>query len=312
MTFSFFRTLVRILRRSAALPVVPLLFASAASCQTPSPLSDPAGLVQRAVRNYLAQEGAHHPVQFYFHKHDEHRDFTQRIVQTAQGDVALTLAGNGQPLSPALHQLQIDRLNNFAAHPGLQAHRQEREQEDQARIDHMLRLLPDAFTWHDEGLAPCTITVPPAIPGAPIPPPAAAPAASFQCYHLSFTPKPNWNPPDTESHIFRGMAGELWIEQSQERLVRLSAHLTEDVDFGWGIVGRLNQGGTILLEQAEFPDADWELSRMNLNLTGKILMVKSVSFRMTEEMAGYSRVPSGLDYRKAIQMLEAEPMPPPR
>ncbi|HEX4065593.1 MAG TPA: hypothetical protein VHZ09_06175 [Acidobacteriaceae bacterium] len=299
---------------AAFLLLVPwLLVPFAVSAQQPAlPSANPSALVRRAVDNYLAQEAAHRPVRFFFHKHDERRDFTQDIMETAQGDVALTVAANGQPLSPADHQLQIDRLNNLAAHPDLQAHRQKREQEDTARVDRMLRLLPDAFAWRDEGLVPCTVTVPPAFPvpgGSVSPPPNPSPVD--QCYHLSFTPKPNWTPPDAESRIFRGMAGDLWIEESQNRLVRLAGHIISDVDFGWGIVGRLNKGGTIELEETEFPGKEWELTRMKLDLSGKILMVKAVTFRMTEEMTHFSPVPPNLDYRQAIRILESsEPMQP--
>lgn len=301
-------------RRTVALPALALLLAVSASAQTQPPAADPGALVHRAVNNYLAQLAAHHPDRFFFHKHDEARDFTQEIMETAQGDVALTLAGGGKPLSPANHQIQIDRLNNLAAHPSLQVHRQQREQEDSARIEKLLRLLPDAFVYRYDSVIPCVVTVPPTIPlpGEPLPPPPAAPVPPAQCYRLIFTPKPDWNPPDAESRVFSGMSGELWIEQSQERLVRLSARLISDVDFGWGIVGRLNKGGTIFLEQTQFPGGDWELSRMNLNLTGKILLIKAVSFRMTEEMTGYSPLPPNLDYRKAIQMLESGHDPPAR
>lgn len=295
------------LRAFGSAPLLFLLPVLVAAQQQPSSVADPAALVRRSIANYLAQEVAHRPMQFYFHKHDEHRDFTQEIIESGQGDVALTIAANGKPLSPADHQLQIDRLNNLAAHPDLQAHRQKREQEDKARVDTMLRLFPDAFVWHDQGIIPCNVALPPAIPlpGQSPPPPPAHPEEALQCYHLSFAPRPDWDPPDAESRILRGMAGELWIEQSEERLVRLSTHLISDVDFGWGIVGRLDKGGTILLEQTEFPSGDWELTRMNLELTGKVLMVKSVSFRITEEMTDFSPIPPSLDYRKAIEMLES-------
>jgi hypothetical protein len=108
----------------------------------------------------------------------------------------------------------------------------------------------------------------------------------------------------------RGMAGEVWIEKSQERLTRLDAHLISDVDFGWGIIGHLDKGGTIFLEQTEMDGNDWELTRMKLNLTGKALMVKTLNIRISEEMAHYAPVPTNLDYHKAIQMLESESPPP--
>jgi hypothetical protein len=43
-----------------------------------------------------------------------------------------------------------------------------------------------------------------------------------------------------EANIFRGLAGELWIDQAQERLNRLDAHVIANVDFGWGILGKLD------------------------------------------------------------------------
>ena len=78
-----------------------------------------------------------------------------------------------------------------------------------------------------------------------------------------------------EASIFRGLAGEVWIDQEQERLTRLDAHVIANVDFGWGILGKLDKGGTILLEQSDIGGHDWELTDLKLNLTGKALLVKS-------------------------------------
>jgi hypothetical protein len=274
----------------------------------PSPAVDAAALVRRSVANHMAAEAAHHPQRFVLHKKDDKRDYTQVIIETRQGDVAIAIAANGKPLNPDMRQTQIDRLSNLDAHPDLQEHRHKRELEDNARVDKLMRLLPDAFLYHFESTDPCTVVVPPyvAIPGEPIPPPPGTPVPSDECYHLTFKPNPSWNPPDLESKIMRGMAGEVWIEKSQERLTRLDAHLIADVDFGWGFIGRLDKGGTIFLEQTETTPNDWELTRMNLNLTGKALLVKTLNIHITEEMAHYSPVSTGLDYHKAIQMLESE------
>jgi hypothetical protein len=50
-----------------------------------------------------------------------------------------------------------------------------------------------------------------------------------------------------EAAIFRGLAGEVWIDQAQERLTRPDARVIANVDFGWGILGQLDKGGTIQL-----------------------------------------------------------------
>lgn len=294
-----------------ACAILSALMAPPARAQNPPPSVDAAALVRRAVANRLAADASPQPVRFVFHKRDERRDFTQNIIETRQGDVALTIAANGQPLGSAGRQAQIDRLNNLAAHPDLQEHRHRNEKQDAARIDKLLRELPDAFLYHDDSTVPCTVTVTPfiPIPGEPQPPPSAGPAPVAQCYHLTFTPNPRFNPPDAESKILTGMAGEVWIETSHERLVRLKAHVISEVEFGWGIIGRLDKGGTIFLEQTDVGSGNWQLTQMKLNLTGKALLVKSLSFRITEEMSRFSPVPADLDYRKAIHTLLAEQPP---
>jgi len=312
-------------RNSNAAAVLALAFVSAAARSTillaqsggsnaAPPAVDAAAIVRSAVTNRLTAEGAHPPQRFFLHKKDERRDYIQEIIETRQGDVAMAIASNGAPLSPAMHQVQVNRLDNLDAHPDLQEHRRKREEEDNARADKLLRMLPDAFLYHYDATVSCVVTAEPKIP---IPgsareeaaaPPAALPAAA-QCYHLTFKPNPHWDPPDTEAKILCGMAGEVLIEESQERLVRLNARLIDDVEFGWGIIGHLDKGGTIYLEQTLVAPDDWELTRMKLSLTGRALLVKSLSYHIVEEMGLYTPVPAGLDYHEAIRILKGEAVP---
>ena len=282
------------------------------ACLAQTPPSSPAeadALVRRAVGERLAEDANHRPLRYLFHKQDDRHDILQDIIETSQGDVALIVASNGHLLGPVARQDQINRLNTLAANPAMQQHRQKHEQEDQARVDKLLRLLPDAFLYRYVGTDRCAVTSTPnvEIPGEPAPSPAPEPALT--CWHLTFTPNPNWNPPDFESQILRGMAGDIWMEPSQDRLVRLSAHLVTSVNFGWGILGRLDKGGTVFLEQSYVDGGEWELTRMKLNLTGKALMVKPLAFHISDEMARFSAVPPSLDYRQAIRMLLASQPP---
>jgi hypothetical protein len=48
---------------------------------------------------------------------------------------------------------------------------------------------------------------------------------------------------------------------------------------------------------------------MKLNLTGKALLVKSLDIEITEQASHFSQVPPGVDYRKAIQLLETAGSP---
>jgi hypothetical protein len=267
---------------------------------------DSAAVVRRAVANREVEDAAHQFVRFVLHKQDTRHNTTQELIETPQGDVALLVAMNGNLLGPVGRQNERNRLQALDADPESQEHRHRREQEDTARVNNLLGLLPEAFLYHYESTVPCVVTVQPTVPVPGTQPSAmVAPEASTECYHMTFAPKPDWDPPNLEAKILRGMAGEIWIEKSNERLCRLNARLVEDVDFGWGIVGRLDKGGTIYLEQTKVADKDWELTRMKLNFTGKALMVKALNIHITEELGGYAPVPPQTDYHKAIGMLLA-------
>jgi len=248
----------------------------------PEPV-DATALVRRAVQHRLDAGKSHRPVRYLVHRTDERHDTTKEIIETVDGGVARLVAIDGKPLSAEADRAELDRLDTLANHPELQEHRHKSEQKDAERVDRLLALLPDAFLYRLEGTAPC---------------------AAGQCYRLSFAPNPHFTPPNLEADLLRGVAGEVWIDTRQERLTRLEGHFIAEVEFGFGILGKLNKGGTVLLEQTDVGGQDWELTRLTLHVTGKALMVKPLSFQINEEASGFSPVQPGLRYRDAIQLLK--------
>lgn len=244
---------------------------------------DPTALVRRAVQHRLDAARNHRPAQYLLRRVDERHDTTKLIVETANGDVARLVAVNGKPLSPDADKAELDRLDTLVDHPEMQERRRKSEQKDADRVTHLLSLLPDGFLYKFENMVPCS---------------------SGQCYRLSFTPNPRFMPPDLESNIFHGIAGELWVDQAQERLVRLDAKFIADVDFGFGLIGRLNKGGTVLLEQSNVGDNDWELTGLKIHVNGKALLVRSFNYQVSEETTHFSPVAAGLHYRDAIALLK--------
>ncbi len=260
-----------------------LATAPAAFAQSSLPPLDATALVRRAVQHRLDATKNHRPLQYLLRRVDEHRDSTKAIVETQDGDVARLVAINNKPLGTDTDKAELDRLNTLAQHPELQEKRRRSEQKDADRVTHLLGLLPDAFLYKLEGTISC---------------------GAGRCYRLSFTPNPRFTPPDLESGIFRGIAGEVWVDQAQERLTRLDAHFITEADVGFGILGRLNKGGTILLEQTNLGDNDWELHRLKIHVTGKILMVRSFSYQVDEEGGRFTPVALNLRYRDAIDLLK--------
>jgi hypothetical protein len=243
-------------------------------------------LVERVLTTeWRTAQTPNHPMRYRLRKASPRLISTKEIVETRDGFVARLLSINDQPLSLADEQKEQARLNALLSDPGLQRHRKKSEDEDAGIVLKLLRMLPSAFLYQYTGAT-------------------AGPAGKVEKF--SFRPNPGFSPPDLETQALTTMTGELWIDATQERVTRLEGHLQQDTDYGWGILGRLNKGGWVLIEQADVGGQQWRIVYVQMEMSLRVLF-KTRSFNTVEEMTQYSPVPVGLDYRQAIQMLRAGP-----
>jgi hypothetical protein len=263
------------------------------SAQSPAPLTNDEAqtMIKRVLHTELesAQDAAH-PMQYHLRKMSPRLSTTKLIVETKDGDVARLLAVNDAPLSPESQQTEDARLQGLLNDPSLQRHRQEREQGDAERARKVMRALPDAFLYQYAGIVDT--------PHGP-------------SYRMSFQPNPNFDPEDLEAQVLKGMAGELWIDIAQQRVTRLEGKRIHNVDYGWGILGKLDEGGTLLLEQADIGGHQWRTTHMVLVMNARFL-IKTVKLDTTLDLSDFTPVTPGIGYQKAIEILRAQsPIPTP-
>jgi hypothetical protein len=247
---------------------------------------DPQKIVRDASWNELHSKPVGRSIRYLQYKVDPKGSTLKEIFETKDGDVARLIKKDGKPLPADEDRAELDRLNHLVAHPEVQEHRHKKEQEDSARGDEMVRMLPDAFLYTYDGMVEG--------PNGP-------------CYRFQFKPNPAFTPPDREGEVYHGMVGELWVDQAQLRLVKVDAHLISDVNFGWGVLGRLYKGGSILVQNADVGMHHWETVHMKLNLQGKLLMMKSVDYSTTEDSSDFEVQPQELGYQDAIRLLQQTP-----
>ena len=120
--------------------------------QSGNPAIDPQKIVRDASWNELHAKSPGRSFSYVQHKVDPKGSTVKQIVETKEGDVARLIEKDGKPLPPEDEQAEIDRLNHLLAHPEVQEHRHKKEQEDSARGDEMVRMLPDAFLFTYEGM----------------------------------------------------------------------------------------------------------------------------------------------------------------
>ena len=273
-----------------------LLLPSAATAQgqTPPALA-PAqaqALVNRALATELhAAQDLNHPMRYRLHRSSPRLTSTKEIVETRDGFVARLVEINDRSLSQADEQKEQARLDALLSDPSRQSHRKQNEDQDTGIVLKLLRMLPQAFLYDYAG------------PGQG----SSGPGLSGTVEKFRFRPNPRFSPPDLETQALTAMTGEIWIDPAGERVVRLEGHLQQDTDYGWGILGKLDKGGWIVIEQAAVGTGQWRIARFQMKMNLRILF-KNKSFDTTQEMTQYAPVPANLDYRQAIQMLRATPV----
>jgi hypothetical protein len=123
---------------------------------------------------------------------------------------------------------------------------------------------------------------------------------------LDFTPNPAYSPPSHVEQVLEGMRGYLLIDPVHKRIATIDGTLFRDVTFLWGILGHLDKGGHFLVTQADLGDGTWDITEMKLNITGKILLFKSLIMVSDEVFSDFRRVPDNLTFAQGVEMLEAE------
>ena len=78
------------------------------------------------------------------------------------------------------------------------------------------------------------------------------------------------------------------------------------MNFGWGIVGRLYKGGTILVIQQDVGENHWKSTTPKLNLTGQDFDGPQRHLPVHQDGSDYKPVSNTLTYKDAIHILESE------
>jgi hypothetical protein len=240
-------------------------------------------VVRRAIQHRIEETKHHLPLRYVIRQWDGKQDTTKQVIETKDGDVERLVAVDGKPLSAEADRAELARLDDLAKHPEVQEQRKKEQQDFVGRMNHLAAQVPDAFIYKLEGTEGC---------------------ASGECYRVSFTPSPKYDPPDRTSRLFGGVVGDVLIGRAGDRLERLDARFISNVDFGFGILGRVGKGGTVHAEQIDVGGKQWALTALKLNVAGRIFLVKPFRRQLSQEMSGYELV-EPMRYREAIELLKS-------
>lgn len=286
------RPVTNLVRWALAAPALVLISCGAAAGQAPSPT--PQELVREAVHNEIASGNSGQRFRFKDEKKTVHLWQTKLIVETTEATAGMLIMQDGKPLSPQQHQAELARLESYVNNPDELSKKRKQEKEDADRTERILRAMPDAFIYQPDGTQGGTDSVG---------------RRGDQLVRLKFHPNPNYEPPSRVEQVLTGMAGYVLIDANEKRIAQIDGTLEKEVGFGWGILGHLDTGGRFVVQQADVGNHQWELTRMELSFTGKILLFKKLDIRSSDIFSDFHPVPPNLTFAEAVDLLEKEAGP---
>lgn len=201
-----------------------------------------------------------------------------QVIETKDGDLKLPLLINGRRPTAAQEKAADQRLQKLAGDPNALRRLMREENEDAARSQRMLKVLPKALSFSFGEQQGDTV-------------------------ELHFQPNPQFRPATREERVFQSMDGDIWINRKQERLMEITGRLSHEIKFGGGWLGHLDAGGRFEVQQTEVAAGYWELTRLDVNMRGKALFFKSINVQQRVRRSDFQRIPDDLTLAQASDLL---------
>lgn len=233
-----------------------------AGCAIHIQAQDAKQIVQQAVNTELAADQNDHTC-WIFHEIDSKpkNNVVQWVAQTPKGDITRVITVNNRQLSKAEQQ---QKINKFIHDPSAQAKQRHESRQDDQQATALLKLLPVAFVWVQTGKNESTTT-------------------------LHFKPDPHFQPPNRQARVFGAMEGDMTVNNDRHRIQELQGRLIHNVDFGYGLLGRLSQGGSFAVERNDIGGGEWQITATHIHIQGHALIFKSISEQEDDQRTSFSR-----------------------
>jgi hypothetical protein len=250
----------------------------------------PVELVRQTVQNEINFNSS---TKFMFRERDEngHGTQTKAIVETKELAAGMLVAINDKPLTVEERRNEEARLDELVNNPQELKKKQKADREDTERTNRIMKALPEAFLYEPDGVQTGTKEL-----GNP----------GDELVRLKFRPNPDYSAPSHTEQVLTGMVGYMLIDKSQRRIAKIDGTLEKEVGFGWGILGHLDKGGRFVVQQGTMGTGVWQVSRMDLDLTGKILFFKKLVVKSTQTFSDFHEAPPNLTFAQGVELLKKQ------
>jgi hypothetical protein len=237
-----------------------------------------AKLVDEVVANELADRAERRTWMYQVAKREGTQTLTEDQVDTKDGPLYRLVAIDGTVLNPEQRQKDDARMDRFLHDPLLQLARKMAYDQDEQKLEAMIRLMPGAFLYDYDGFEGALVRV-------------------------RFRPNASYNPPTYEARVVHSLAGTLLIDTRQKRLAKMSGQLVDRVEFGFGFLGHIDKGGTIEFGRVEVEPLRWKTALVHIEVTGRLVLFKTVNEHQYETRSEFRVVPGDPGLLEASRLL---------
>jgi hypothetical protein len=202
---------------------------------------------------------------------------TQMQVETKEGPLYRLLAIDGTALNLDQRQQDDARIGRLLKDPRQLQKLKQAQDEDEIKLQKLIGLLPESFIYDYDGVEDNLLRV-------------------------RFRPNPNYTPPTYEARVIHSLAGTILIDPDRKRLAKVSGQLMNRVDFGYGLLGRI-ESGTVELGRVPVGPQEWKTAFINIHFTGRLAIFKTISKDQYERRSDFRAVSSDLSLSDANALL---------
>jgi hypothetical protein len=242
--------------------------------------SEPTGtLVKDACFNAIQQREAKSLWSYRVERHEDKHIILEQVIETVDTPVTHLLAVDGH--APTVVQLKEEEERHrslLKSSDGQSALKKDHDQ-DSKKMEEMLRVIPEAFVFQDQG-------------------------KHRGLEKIAFHPNPDFKPKTYEQRVLHTLVGTALIDLHDKQIARISATLAQRVEFGLGLLGRVDRGGTVNIARTRLPDGVWQVSMEEIDLSGRMAIFKSLNRHKDEQRSDFKPVAPGTTVAQALDELE--------
>jgi hypothetical protein len=236
-------------------------------------------LIGEACHNELQQREKRTLWSYVAERRSNNHVFREQVIETVDAPVRHLLAVDGYPPTSSQMKEESDRnqelLNNASRRHALQ----KQQDDDDKKMEELLLIIPEAFVFEDQG-------------------------PEGQSERIAFHPNPGFQPKTYEQRVLHVLDGTVLVDLGDKRIVRLSGSLKAPVEFGYGLIGHVQQGGTTDIKRVHLSPGVWKTSAEKINIDGRFVILKTINKHQDETRTGFEPVLSGTTFAQALNKTE--------